>query len=250
MGKPPLHAFIDEAGQRSRSPRSSDHFVMSAVVVPDEQLPDAAALVAKLRSDLGRQPGDVLHWRNFKHHSLKLHVAQSLGSAGFLKIFSVVVCKRHLPDVGMNDDQAYLYTLRFLLERLSWFARAQSRELRYTIAHIVRFKIETLREYEAILRATPPPTCNIEWPFVDPHGGRLGQPSQVDMLQLADAAASATFNAFEPDQFGNTETRYLRELMPRVWRRGSAANALTSYGLKVHPWSSTTKAAYPWVATL
>jgi hypothetical protein len=42
---PQMHAFIDEAGQRSHSPSSSDHFVMSAVVVLDEDLPAAAARV-------------------------------------------------------------------------------------------------------------------------------------------------------------------------------------------------------------
>ncbi|SKW00052.1 Uncharacterised protein [Mycobacteroides abscessus subsp. massiliense] len=28
------------------------------------------------------------------------------------------------------------------------------------------------------------------------------------------------------------------------------AGSITSYGLKMHPWNSKTKAAYPWVAAL
>jgi hypothetical protein len=63
---------------------------------------------------------------------------------------------------------------------------------------------------------------------------------------LADIAASATYQAFEPDQYGNTEPRYLQELTSRLWRPPS--RQLTSYGLKMHPWNDTTKAAYPWVA--
>ncbi len=64
-----LHALIDEAGQRARTLKSSDHFVMSAVIVPEEHLADAAAVLAGLRTDLGRRPGDTLHWRNIKTHT-------------------------------------------------------------------------------------------------------------------------------------------------------------------------------------
>jgi hypothetical protein len=86
---------------------------------------------------------------------------------------------------------------------------------------------------------------NIDWTAVPPAGGRLDQPNRVEILRFADAAASATFVAFEQDKFGNTEDRYLRVLIPRHWRRGTAFNALTSSGLKVHPWSETTRSAYP-----
>lgn len=247
---PILHAYIDEAGQRSRSAKSSDHFVMSAVLVPDDDLPRAAAMLAQLRLDLKRRPGDVLHWRNLKGHSMKLHVAQTIGAADYLGVCTVVVCKRHLNDVGMSEDAAYLFTLRFLLERLSWAARDYGYTLSYTLAHIVRFKKGRLREYEAALRAQPESMCKIAWPAMDPKGGRLEQPQRVEMLQLADAVASATFAAFEPDTYGNTETRYLQEFDQRMWRRGNGQNRLTSYGLKMHPWNDNTKAAYPWVAAL
>src|SRR5690606_303400 len=137
---------------------------------------------------------------------------------------------------------AYLYTLRYLLERLSWYARDQRQTLSYTLAHIVRFKLSKLREYERRLQAQP--GCNVVWSRLDPHGGRLDQPSRVELLQFADTAASATFAAFEPDKYGNTEQRYLTELKACLYRRGQATNALTSYGLKMHPWNDSTKAAY------
>lgn len=247
---PKLHAFIDEAGQRSRSQKSSDHFVMSAVVVADADLPRAAAFLASLRTDLRRRPGDTLHWQNFKSHTDRLHAARSLGAQEWATISSVVVCKRHLPAgaTRLNDDQAYLYTFRFLLERLSWLARDSGSVLEYTLAHVVRFKIAKLREYESILQAQDGTECRVAWPSLDPHGGRLAQPSGVEVLQCADLAASATYAGFNADRFGNTEPRYLQELSPRLYRRGLAP--LTSYGLKMHPWNNSTKAAYPWVAAL
>ena len=67
---------------------------------------------------------------------------------------------------------------------------------------------------------------------------------------MADLFASATGAAFNPDRWGNTENRYLIEISPLLYRHGSSSTSLTSYGLKMHPWNTNTKAAYPWVATL
>jgi hypothetical protein len=247
VSKPVLHAFIDEAGQRSRTPKSSSHFIMSAVVVPGSQLGDMASLLAQARLDLHRRPGDTLHWRNVKSHPQKVHFARMIGSADYLTVCTVVMCKRHLTTTRMNDDQTYLYTFRYLLERLSWFARDQGAELKYTLAHVVRFKLQQLRDYEITLQRDR--QCQITWSALDPRGGRLDQPSRVEGLQLADAAASATFAAYEVDVFGNTEDRYLRELSARLYRRGAGSNALTSYGLKIYP-ATAIKADHPWVAAL
>ncbi|MDX3100431.1 DUF3800 domain-containing protein [Nonomuraea angiospora] len=243
-----MFAFIDEAGQRSRNGKSSDHFVMSAVIIREEDLPKAAAFLADLRIALTRRPGDHLTWKNLKGHSPRLHAVTVFGQQEWATISTVVVAKRHISDnvLGMNDDRSYLFTLRFLLERLSWYARDHGRELTYTLAHVVRFKIEKLREYEAALRQLP--DCNIAWGSLNVRGGRIDQPQRLELLQLADLAASATFAAFEPDSYGNTEPRYLQLLSDRLYRRGTAP--VTSYGLKMHPWNGSSKAAYPWVAAL
>ena len=47
--RPKILAFIDEAGQRSNSPASSDHFTMSAVAWTEEWDPQARALLRDLR---------------------------------------------------------------------------------------------------------------------------------------------------------------------------------------------------------
>ena len=243
-------AYIDESGQRASTAASSDHFVMSAVVVQDSALAQTGTLLAQIRRDLGRRPGDELHWRNIKTHAQRLRAAQLVGLSSDLTISSVVVCKRKFgPGVSLKDeDRAYLYTFRFLLERLSWFARDGGGVLCYTLAHVVRFKLSTLRQYEVRLRAMGPPDCRIEWASLDPRGGRIDQPSRLEQLQLADISASATACAFEPDKFGNTENRYLREMAPRLYRY--PGGSITSYGLKMHPWNATSQAAHPWASTL
>lgn len=239
-----LHAFIDEAGQRSTSKRSSDHFVMAAVVIPEGRLEAVKDAQATLRVELGRRPQDALHWQNFRAHSQRVHAAKSLGRMP-VTVSAVVVCKRHLATGVPDEHRAYLFTLRMLLERLSWMAEDQGAEASYTLAHVVRFKMAQLREYETRLRAIE---TTLKWAHLDPAGGSIDQPKRVEQLQLGDVAASAIFQAFEPDQYGNTEQRYLDELAPRLYRR--QGRALTSYGLKIHPWSVKAKAAYPWVAAL
>jgi hypothetical protein len=182
-----FYAFIDEAGQRSTSLNSSHHFVLSAVIIEGDDLAAVAGLQASLRLDLGRRPGDALHWQNLKGHSLRLHAAKTVGAMP-LSACSVVVCKRHLTGSGLPDEHhAYLYTLRFLLERLSWFARDRDGTLSYTLAAIVRFKLAQLRDYEARLRLHP--ECQIVWSCLDPRGGRIDQPNRVEQLQLADLVA-------------------------------------------------------------
>jgi Protein of unknown function (DUF3800) len=241
-----LHAFIDESGGRAVTAKSTDYFVLTAVVIDQRDFSIASQTLAQIRDDLGRMPADPLSWKNIKSHSQRLRAAQLLGSSPF-SISTVVVCKRHLATALPSEDHAYLYTLRFLLERLSWLARDRMTTIRYTLAMITRFRLATLREYEARLRHAP--TCQITWEAL-PFPGRIDQPTRQEFLQLADLAASATAKAFEPDRFGNTERRYLEMLVPRLYRRGVGSTALTSYGLKMHPWHEACRQAHPWVGDL
>jgi hypothetical protein len=221
---------------------------MAAVVIRAEHLDQGQVLLDSLRTDLRRLPEHQIHWKNIKGHGDRMHAASSLAGLETITVSSVVVCKRYLPPgrLAADEDSAYLYTLRYLLERLSWIARDDGRMLTYTLAHIVRFRLEQLRDYENRLRKKP--DCNIHWDSMSP--GRLDDPKRIPLLQLADVAASAIAQAFEPDSHGRTEPRYLKMLSPVLYRRGEGANRLTSYGLKMHPWNDETRAAYPWVAAL
>lgn len=243
-----LLAFVDESGQRAKTERSSDHFVMGAAVIFAEYLPQLSDFLATLRSDLGRGAGHHLTWKNLKSHEQRLHASRQIGALPWLRTCSVVVCKRHLDSAIVDDDHAYLYTARYLLERLSWLARFQRATLTFTLAAIQRFPISKLRAYEATLQQRD---TGIAWNHLDPTGGRIDQPQRFEPLQLADLVTSGTAQAFEPDRFRNVEPRYLQEMSSRIWRGTNPSRPnLTSYGLKMHPWSQATKAAYPWVAAL
>jgi hypothetical protein len=240
-----LHAYIDESGQRGLGTDGSDHFIMTAVVIRSTNAERTAPMLASLRSDLKRQPEHTLSWKHLKTHEQRLHACQTLATNTWMKTITVVVCKRHIGTDLPDDGSRYLYTMRLLLERLSWLARDEKETVSYTLAHIIRMKIAQVRKYEQILQRMK---TEIVWSNVANSGGSFSTPEALDELQIADFVASATATAFEPDNYGNTERRYLDALRPLIWRRGNGA--MTSYGMKMHPWSESTKAAYPWVAAL
>jgi len=126
----------------------------------------------------------------------------------------------------------YLWALRLLLERVSWFVDENGgTDATVTFAHVKGFKSQKLHDYRAALENTG--DVEIRWPVFTGHPFRIDAPNSVELLQIADTAASALFRAIEPDAFGNMEPRYLQELSPKLYRRG-AAN-VTSYGLKTFP---------------
>jgi hypothetical protein len=101
-----------------------------------------------------------------------------------------------------------------------------------TFAHVRHFKAEKLHDYRHALERAD---TGIAWSAFEGHPFKIGSPDRVEMLQVADTAASALFRAIEPDEFGNVERRYLEVLAPKLYRRGTSA--VTSYGLKVFPTS-------------
>ena len=141
------YAFIDESGQRSLTAASSDYFVLGAVVILDKDLPQVTAEIATLRTTLGRQPNQHLHWVNIRGLELRQLAIQGVASMPLVAT-TLVISKRHLlPDALGSEDRLYMYALKMLLERISWWGLENNVEVSYTLAHISRFRIEVLREY-------------------------------------------------------------------------------------------------------
>lgn len=75
-----LLAYIDESGDRGTTPKSSDYFVMTAVVVRDKNLLHADLLFAGIKHDLRRRPTQELSWKGLKTLSdrfLAVHAGES-----------------------------------------------------------------------------------------------------------------------------------------------------------------------------
>ena len=223
-----LFAYIDESGDRGWGGRSTDCFVLTAVIVQQEDVAKARTFLADLRNDLGKPLGTTLHWSvNLKTHSHRKHVSDQIGSFEPLTISSVVVHKPSLMGRGSGlSDHArlYNYAIRRLLERLSWYGRDSQRELVPTFAHIKRFPYQRLTGYLELLKTE---STEVNWQWLREH--RIEQPQRRELLQIADLASGAIFAAVEPDGFGNFEPTYLLNLVPRLYRR--KGGAISSYGL-------------------
>jgi hypothetical protein len=234
--------FVDESGVRAHGPKTSKHFVLSACIFPDQNQPDVLSTVADIRVNLRQPPAHTISFKDLTHQS-RVYVVSRYAALPYLTVTSVIVCKREVPKPMTDLDGAYLYTLRFLLERISWFVDDAKGQAYVTFAHIDYFKIDKLHEYVETLRHQH---TEIRWQalFLPV---RMQTMQGNDFLQVADTVASATAQAFEPDRFGNVEQRYLRDLGPRIYRRG---RKVTSYGLKLHPRKMAQDAAYSWVEAI
>jgi len=237
------HAYVDESGDRGWKRRppdtpigvrlgSSEHFATTAVVVPDGAQTPILDRWSEMAVEIGREPGDTLHWVNVRSHSQRTHVAGALASLEQLHICSVVYSKWDVPaSAGVGQpDYLYNWVLRLLVERLSWFAKERDGRLVMHFAEVKGLPPAVIADYLCRLQGKE---TQIKWPsLVMP--ARVNTPRNQRMLQVADAASGAVFAAFEWDEFGNVERRYLETIRPRIWAyRGGD---LHSYGLKVNPW--------------
>ncbi len=231
--------YVDEAGDRGISHASDCHFVVSAVIVADSDDATLRRELGSLRAQLGRHPGHVLHFVKFSH-SQRLKAVQDVAASSVATVVNVIVHKdligQPLPTGNVahisKPDPMYLWALRLLLERVSWFIDdTDGGEAIVTFAHLKGFKSQKLHDYRAALEGNG--DIGIRWSVFAGHRFRVESPKSVELLQVADVTASALFRAIEPDAYGNTEKRYLEELRPKLYRRGDAE--ITSYGLKVFP---------------
>lgn len=209
--------------------------MVAAVIVRDGRDAEARRHLAALRSDLGRKPGQPLHFLKFTHPQ-RLRAAQALTASPIRAVSSVILCKEPLRDSQKTQltsaDPMYLYALRMLIERVSWCVRrSKGTKAKVTFAEVKGFEGAKLHEYRERLEGRN--DVNIDWPIFDGHPFQIGRPENVEMLQVADTAASAIYQAVEPDDFGNTEPRYLTELKPKIFC--PQGKTMTSYGLKAFP---------------
>lgn len=138
---------VDEAGDRGMKPASSDHFAVSAIIVADALDAHVRAELANLSQQVGRKPGQVLHFRNLTHaQKVKAtqDIAASPGNTAYIT----------------HPDPMYLWALRLLLERVSWWIRDHGGGSSImTFAHIKNFQTHKLHSYSMA-------TCSelLAWP--------------------------------------------------------------------------------------
>lgn len=188
---------------------------MTAVLCPDGAQTGILDRWTEAAKEIGRRPGDAIHWVNVKSHAQRMHLAKVVAAFEQINICSVVLSKWDVNNVSAIRQPSYLYgwVLRLLVERLSWFATQHDSQIALHFAQVVGLPPASIAAYLKTLRQQE---TTIHWDSLVPTAG-VSTPKRQRMLQVADTASGAVHAAFEWDAFGNSEPRYLEIIRPRIW---------------------------------
>lgn len=234
-----FNVYIDESGDEGfgTTEGTSDWLVLSAAVVRAERDRVTAQLVDEIKRRLEMPPKPQLHSKRLKHEQ-RVYVCNRLATEP-LRCISVVIDKRSIrkPETFRQASRLYFYSVRMLLERVSWLCQyfyeaPGPGDGRAWICFSDRATMvyEDLQQY--LIKLRDEHSTRIVWDHIDPHLLESLTPGKRPGLQIADIFASATFKAVQPNKFGFTEPRYLRELRPLLYRR---RGVLFGNGLKLWP---------------
>ena len=234
-----FRVYVDEAGSRGVSPKSDRHFVLSGVIVHEHWNDQVREQLCDLKKKLGRHPDHVLHFKRLKPQR-RIAAAAGIANLGVARVVSVIISKSHLQQDLLTGktpyivkaDPMYLWALRLLVERVSWYARdTQRQSVIMTFSHVAHLDPLKLYAYRTKLESLPPDRdVRIEWGLFEGYTFRVESPAAVDLLQIADVVASSTYQAVEPRRDG---PRYIEAFRSKIYRRPSGP--VTTYGLKVFP---------------
>lgn len=245
MSRSSYRVYIDESGDegfvfKPQGSGSSRWLVLSAVVTRREQDHVVVKLMDEVRELLKRPPRQQLHFVNLGH-AQRIAYARAVGKAR-IRTVSVLI---HKPSIASFETfqaqkhQLYRYACRLLLERVSWLCRDHRVEgqgdgsAETIFSNRGQMSYGDLRAYLVKLREmSAGGDINIEWSVINPDKVSAIQHSQMAGLQVADVVASSAFAAVNANQFGDTEARYLKELLPVAYRH---EERLLGYGLKFWP---------------
>jgi hypothetical protein len=244
-----FRAYIDESGDEGFKFRTdlsqigtSDWFVLSAFVTRSTFDLETVKVIDEVRTEFGLHLKKHVHFKDLKHAQKVRYAQMILGKRG--RIISVCVHKPSLlePEKFRKGHRLYFYAVRYLLERLTWLVRDYDNQVKYGGDGTVKILFSNrggmsypnLKAYLELLRTQKDSGQDIRIEFDRYSIGDIETqtPGKSMGLQLADAAAGATFNALERDCFGNSESRYISILLPIHYR---TEGKIMGYGIKVVP---------------
>lgn len=221
--------YIDEAGDEGfkfderPGHGSSNFFVLSALIVKQENDLQISSIVNALKKLFGYQPKDILspiHFVKLPHQKRKACV-NKLAEFKDFHIISIVFEKQQLQEGLQTTPYLYNFACRLLLERILPFLKSNNAKANLIFEHRRNTSYDELKVYlkrmidtSRILTLSPKPKA------------------QAKCLQLADIVASATYNAFEPDYYGNVEPSYIMTLRKNLFCYNKKC---LGYGLKLYP---------------
>lgn len=232
--EPVFTAYIDESGDQGfefREPQhmgSSRWFIISAVVTKTSQKAIIRKNLDDLRAELNMQSNQIIHFSKLNHAQRVL--ATDRISRMPLRIVSVLVHKPDLANPETFRDEGYrlyFFTLRLLLERVSWLCRDHEQEGRCKLIfeHCKSLRYDDLDQYIQRLKTK---NTKIDWDSIKTDKLFVENKKSIAALQLADCSASS-FQWALAEKHKFTEHRFAKNLKPVVYCNGLNYR---SYGLK------------------
>lgn len=236
-----LTVFIDEAGDegynivRPPEKKASEWFLLGAVVCRTDNL-----------HLIERGVPEPFHFRKEYHHKC-VQFAETIAALPITAMV-VVAHKPSMPQqAAVRAQKHYLfnYCAKLLLERVSWFCAANSKEpANIVFSQRRKLSIKLLREYLAHLRDAPRVTIggqpifdnktSINWGAIDPERVDMQPADSLPGLSVADGIVSGFAKAIEWSPSYNTEHRYLKIMQNKFYRYGWL-NKCERYGVKFIP---------------
>lgn len=235
-----LRAYIDESGDEGFKfgQGSSRFFVISAIVVDKSRDLQTVRVVEEVRKVLNLNPKTQLHWKKLNPYEKKIY-SEKIGS---IEAWGISICINK-PELNAKEFQEYprlyFYTMRYLLERLSWLARElQKGKVELVFSKREHLAYDELQNYIGVLKTHKAfgQKVEIDFRYVKTDFFTILSPGKSMGLQLSDAFAGACFNAFERSyQKEVVDLEFLKLMAAILYRR---KGKLEGYGLKVFPKSN------------
>ena len=226
---PSFTVFVDESGDEgfTDKPGASAWFVLSAVAVRTVTELETVRLVEEVRQALEKPSREKLHFRDLKHEQKLVYVGRI--ARAHLRAVSILIHKPSIfrPEVFRERYRLYFYSVRYLLERVSWLCKKSVRSgegdgtAKIIFSNRAGMKYEEMRDYLRKLEAKskdPSEDIRIDWSVIR-CDQVIAEGRNLMGLQVADAVAGSFFRGLEP-QRGYIEPRYASMLAPIVYRSG------------------------------
>ncbi|MGA3086449.1 MAG: DUF3800 domain-containing protein [Thermodesulfobacteriota bacterium] len=242
MSSPTFVVYVDESGDEGFSfgRGSSEWFVLSAVIIKKATELETVKLVDRIRTQLQKPEKKPLHFRDLKHEQRLPFIGEI--SKAHLRTVSVITYKPSIkePEKFHERFRLYYYTVRYLLERVSWYCRdhklpkdSGDGSAQIIFSNRSGMSYQEMKEYLGLLKdQTRFADVRIAWNVINPDKFMAYSPGKNMGLQIADAVASSVFFAVQPSRYGFIEDRYIRMLKPVVYHH---EGKYRGYGLKFWP---------------
>lgn len=242
MSEKELNAYIDESGDEGFKEGSSQWFIISSIVVNQDNDREVATTINNIKYRLWQtQTTQPLHWVKLDHKRKRVAVSE-IAKHNFV-LFSVALEKKYLDRKRFDshyerENRAkfrwamYFYAAKLLIERVCRYAERQGAKVNLIFENRGSISYRDLRDYLTLMTVYPgpyrKPTINQE--TIKSLEAKNKQTRKL--LQVADICSGALYDALQINQYGDVEESYLMSLADKFDR---VNGKLWGYGLKLFP---------------